>query len=209
MKEKILNQARLLYNAKGLSNVTARVICDHLKISLGSFSYHFPDKKNIIHGLYNAMVEEIQAVYNSIQHKQPTITTYLDSHKATFLIQEKYKFFYLNLFEILTNNMQIKTSFTKRRQQEISMAKQSLHHYMNAGVLKNNLSENDIKKLIDVAQILNNFWPIDSEISTQGNQTDRLVHYMKICCGLLEPYLEKESKTSYYEYFQSLEDKNQ
>ncbi len=208
MKQKILDQARLLYNAKGISNVTTRVICDQLKISLGSFSYHFPDKKRILQQLYEEILDENQKIYDTIQKQKPTINTYLDCHKALFLIQEKYKFFYLNLFEILTNHPKIKEAYFKNRIEETNMAKQVFLYYMQMGILKKDITESQIIRLINVGNILNNFWPIDSELSPKLNQTERLIHYMKICCGLLEPYLEEESRDEYHKYFKMLENKS-
>jgi len=198
------NQARLLYNKNGLSKVTARLICDNLNISLGSFSYHFPDKKKILNSLYEEMLNEIQIIYESIQEKQPSINTYLESHKSLFLIQEKYKFFYLNLFEILTNNPDINKIFSQKRISEINMSKQIFLFYMEKGILKKDITESQIERLINVGQILNNFWPIDSEISPKLKKNDRLIHYMKLCCGLLEPYLEIKSKEEYHNYFRLL-----
>jgi len=207
MKQRILNEARLLYNKNGLSAVTSRIICKSLNISLGSFSYHFSDKKNITLGLYEQMLDEIEAVYTSVQNKAPDITEYLNSHKQLFTIQAKYKFFHLNLFEILTNNSKIKALHTEKRLKEIQMAKQVYKAYMQAGILKKDTSEQHIERLINVGQILNNFWPIDAELAPKRTQKEKLVHYMKICCGLLEPYLEPQSLDQYREYFDNLEQK--
>lgn len=205
MKQKILNQARLLYNKHGLSKVTARLICEKLGVSLGSFSYHFPDKKRILSSLYEEMLNEIQTVSEFIQDKEPTINTYLESHRLLFLVQEKYKFFYLNLFEILTNNPDINKIFTKKRASEIKMSKQLFQLYMEKGVLKKDIPESQIERLLVVGQILNNFWPIDSEISPELERKNRLIHYMKSNCGLLEPYLEVKSEEQYQNYFRQLE----
>lgn len=205
MKQKILNQTRLLYNKNGLSKVTARVICENLGISLGSFSYHFPDKKKILVSLYEEMLSEIQTVYEYIQEKEPNISTYLESHRLLFKVQEKYKFFYLNLFEILTNNPDINKIFSQNRVLEISMSKQLFRLYMEKGILKKDIPETQIERLIVVGQILNNFWPIDSEISPELERKNKLIHYMKSNCGLLEPYLEKKSEEEYHNYFKQLE----
>ena len=205
MKEKILDMARQLYNDHGLSAVTARIICDRLKISLGSYSYHFPDKKNILIDLYNEMLLEIQAIYTSMQTTEPDILTYLDSHRLLFLLQEKYKFFYMNLFEILTNQPEIMHTHKQKRSEEMAMAKQIFLYYMQKGILKTNISESQIERLIHVGEILNNYWPIDAAVSADREESDRLIHYMKICCGLLEPYLESESHMAYNDYFKRFE----
>ena len=112
-KRRILDKSLELFNEKGLASVTVRVICGELNISPGSFSYHFPDKKMVLKTLYKEMLVHKAQVLKDISIHPPTITTYLDAHQNLFLIQESYKFFYLNLFEILTNNPEIKTIYSQ------------------------------------------------------------------------------------------------
>lgn len=202
-KKKILNTARILYNKKGLNNVTARTICEKLKISLGSYSYHYPDKKVIIKSLYLELQKEIQNIYSVVKNEEPSIITYLDTHKELFKIQSKYKFFYLNLFEILSNYETIKTDFTQNTSNERVLVEQTLNYYIEKGILTSNLNKKNIERLINVGQILNNFWAIDVEISS--NKNIELSYYMEICCGLLEPYLESESLNKYHDYFSRIE----
>ena len=114
-RTKILNKTRILYNKKGMQNVTARVISQSLNVSLGSFSYHFPDKRIIVKSLYHNLQMELQNMYSSMRNEPASITTYLETHKQLFKIQSKYKFFYLNLFEILLNNEELKEDFSSRQ----------------------------------------------------------------------------------------------
>jgi len=203
-KIKILSKARVLYNKKGLNNVTARVICDNLNISLGSFSYHYPDKKVIIKSLYQELQKELQSMYSIVKNEKPSIITYLETHKELFKIQKKYKFFYLNLFEILSNYEEIRTNYLQNTSNERILAKQMLEFYIQKGILIKSLNEKDIERIINVGQILNNFWTIDVEISS--NKNIELPHYMKICCGLLEPYLENPSLIKYKNYFKDFKE---
>ncbi len=202
-KKKILNTARILYNKKGLNNVTARMICENLKISLGSYSYHYPDKKVIIKSLYIELQQELQNMYSVVKNEKPSIITYLDTHKELFKIQSKYRFFYLNLFEILSNYETIKTDFIQNTSNERVLAEQILEYYIKKGILIRSLNKKNIERIINVGQILNNFWAIDAEISS--NKNIELSYYMEICCGLLEPYLESESLKKYHEYFSRIE----
>lgn len=200
-KDKILSTARILYNEKGLNNVTARMICEKLGISLGSYSYHYPDKKIIIISLYQELQKELQNMYLIVKSEKPSILTYLETHHKLFNIQSKYKFFYLNLFEILSNYKTIKTHFSNNTINERILAEQMLEYYIEKGILSKNLNKKNIQRIINVGQILNNFWAIDSEI--KSNQKIELPYYMEICCGLLEPYLEPESLNKYKEYFKN------
>ncbi len=84
------------------------------------------------------------------------------------------------------------------------MARQVFKHYMDMGILKKDISAEQMERLINVGQLLHTFWPIDSEIASEVPQNHRFMHYMKICCGLLEPFLELPSKEAYHNYFNRL-----
>lgn len=202
-KEKILDTARLLFNEHGVDKVSARNICSEMGISPGNFSYHFPDKDEIVIDLYHMMTREMYTVLSAIPMDNVSIRYYLESHKQLFLIQEKYKFFYLNLFEIVTHHDAIRSSYLNNSKAERKMAYQLLQVYIEKGVIKKGVT-NHFERMIDVGQILNNAWIIDAEILFKGNKKKKLEHYMKICCGLLEPYLTEEALEEYRSYFENL-----
>jgi len=204
MKEKILNKSRLLYNKYGLNKVTARIICEELNISLGSFSYHFPDKKVIIYLLYEKLQNEIQTLYTNVQTTEPDILVYLETHKKIFLIQEKYQFIYLNLFEILTQDKKLMKLHIENKNNEREIAKRMFKFYSQTGILKKEINEKEIEQLINLGQIVNDFWLVDSLISSIKIKSKKLSHYMQICCGILEPYLEEGSHKKYTKFFNQL-----
>ena len=203
-REKILNTSRILFNKLGIDNVSARIICGELKISLGNFSYHFPNKSKIISDLFQNMILENHTVLESLGGNEISIVAYLDAHRQLFLIQEKYRFFFLNLFEILTHHQDIRESYLSNSRAEKKMAKDRLYLYASEGVLKKGIKEEVYDRLISVGQILNNSWLVDAEFLYKGNQKKKLNYYMGICCGLLEPHLTDASRKQYNEYFNSL-----
>jgi AcrR family transcriptional regulator len=203
-KEKILDTSRILFNKVGIDNVSARAICEELNISPGNFSYHYPNKNKIISDLFQSMVAENYSVFESMAANDVSITAYLDGHKQLFMIQEKYKFFYLNLFEILTHNGDIREIYQRNAKAERKMATELLHLFSNKGVLKKGIKEEHYERLINVGRILTNSWLVDAELLYKGNQKKKLAHYLTICCGLLEPYLTETSLKQYNDYFNSL-----
>lgn len=203
-KDRILDAARLLFNKNGLDKVSARTICTELNISPGNFSYHFPDKNKIILDLFEMMVAESHSVLAAIPRDEVSIILYLESHKQLFLIQDKYKFFYLNLFEIITHNEEIKASYLNNSKIERKIAQELLTLYVSRGILKKGIKEPQFERMINVGQILNNSWLIDAEILFRGDQKGKLRYYMSICCGLLEPYLTEASRNEYDNYFRNL-----
>src|SRR5688572_9284450 len=102
-KQRILEAARELLNRTGIDNVSARTICSELNISPGNFTYYYSNKNEVIADIYKMMRSDMEAVLAPIAGGEPSIVSYLQIHQQLFLIQDKYKFFYLNLFEILTS----------------------------------------------------------------------------------------------------------
>src|SRR6478609_4581761 len=110
-KDRILEASCEIFNARGIDNVSTRTICDRLKISPGNFTYYYTNKNQIVADLYTRMREECQVALGAMSEGTPDILTYLQMHQKLFQIQDKYKFFYLNLFEILTTNPEIKDAY--------------------------------------------------------------------------------------------------
>ena len=208
LKTKILEASRELFNKEGVKKVTVRDICNALKISPGSFSYHFPDKdkkEKIVTELYKMMLGEILEVVGAIPRDDASIIYFLESHKQLFMVQKKYKFFYLNLFDVLNSHAEIKAIYLQNIQVERQMAKQLLELYVQKGVLKEGIEARQFERLVNVGQMLNNSWAVDAELHTQRTGKEQLVYYMNICCGLLEPYLTPPSLKEYQAYFDALE----
>ena len=204
-KRKILDTARHLFNEQGLKQVTARAICKEIGISPGSFSYHFPDKSRIIATLYTEMREEMAAAVGDLATAEVSVLTYLETHRRHFKIQIAYRFFYLNLFEIMTQYPEIGDQYRQSTQQERVMARQMILYYIQSGIIKPDLSPTEIDRIINVGQILNNFWALDAELMQNLTGNGQQAYYMQICCGLLEPYLMPDSLQIYRDYFVELE----
>lgn len=203
-KERILGAALELFNAVGIDNVSTRTICDKLKISPGNFTYYYTNKNQVVADLYLCMRSENEAIFVSLKDSSPGIITYLQTHQQLFQIQEKYKFFFLNLFEILTTNPELKDAYLQASRHERKTAIEMLRAYSQLGVLKKGISEETYEKLVNVGQILNNAWLTDAEILYKGNHKSKMKYYMGICCGLLEPYLTEKALKEYREFFSNL-----
>jgi AcrR family transcriptional regulator len=203
-KDKILDGARKLFNIKGIPNVSVRDICGEVNISAGNFSYHFPSKDTIVVQLYQKMLQEIGEVIAAIPRDQVNILFYLESHKQVFHIQIRYKFIYLNLYEVLSNYPEIRQTYLKNHLFEREMASELLNLYVSKGVLKKGISVDHFERMLNVGQILNNAWLVDAEIQFKNNKKGQLAYYMKICCGILEPHLTEASLKEYHRYFKNL-----
>ena len=191
-------------------SVSVRNICDDkaLQISPGNFTYYFNSqnsKGELLEELYNKMINEIYQVVSAIPVDHASIVYFLETHRQIFFIQHKYKFFYLNMFQILTHFERLRKLYLQRYEMDRMYARQMVQLYQEKGVLISNLDESIIEKIIDLGYILNNSWLLDAEIHFQGDMQKKMRHYLEICCGRLEPYLTSKAKKEYDAYLSDLD----
>lgn len=154
--------------------------------------------------LYESMVEEIQQLIAAIAFEDARVHYFLETHKALFLIQKKYRFFYLNFFEIIKHYPEVKALYLERYRQEKAFALASLQRYMEKGVIRKDVRKEELDRIIEVGYVLNNSWAVDAEIHFEGDEQEKLIHYLALCCGRLEPYLTPQAREEYLAYFHQL-----
>jgi len=203
-KEKILETSRHLFNTQGLAATPVRAICEAMAISAGNFSYHYPNKDQIVIDLYTRMQEEIQEGIANMELDTRHFRGYLETHRLFFEIQTKYKFFYLNLFEIMTHYPAVKTAYLKTIQHDKLTARRLLQQYQEHGVIRKHIAEDYLDRALQIAHILDTAWLTEAEISFKGNEKKKLKYYLGICCSLIEPFLTEKSLKEYRLYFEEI-----
>ena len=64
--EKIRNQALILFNDKGVDQVSSLEISQALTISYGNLTYHYKKKDDIVLALYSQMQQELNTAINRL-----------------------------------------------------------------------------------------------------------------------------------------------
>lgn len=203
-KDKILYEAQELFNKNGIRKVSVRSISDALQISVGNFTYHFPTKKNLIVELYCKMIAEIEETGMHIMISKESILFFLEYHKQIFKIQNSYKFFYLNNFELLNAFGELRQAYLQHRERQKTMILELFQHYVDEGVFEKNIDEIAFERLISIGQMVDTFWIVDAEISFKGSEKKKLVHYLELCCSLIENYLTPAAFQEYKSFFENL-----
>ncbi len=200
--DKILLTAKNLFNKDGLANVSVRDICRHLGISVGNFTYHFPNKDQLMIQLYYNMVAELEEGPKQVEAPTESVLFFLQYHQHIFKIQNRYKFFYLNTFELLKNHPEIKKAYLQHIQRERKFIEELMQRNIEAGVFEKTMTHDVAKKIIRVGQMVNIAWITDAEISFNGNEKNMLKHYLELCCSIIEPYLMPSAREEYEKFFQ-------
>ncbi|CCN47604.1 putative Transcriptional regulator, TetR family [Vibrio nigripulchritudo MADA3029] len=118
-KLKIVLTALELFNERGERNVTTNHIAENLNISPGNLYYHFRNKQEIIQSIYDIYENELltSLAPRESDNSVDLFETYMGS---IFNMMWKYRFFYSNLPEILSNDAELhaRYSSTQKRLRE-------------------------------------------------------------------------------------------
>lgn len=197
-KDKIKNRSRELFNSKGFKNVTLREVANELSISYGNVTYHFKTKKQLIFCLYEDMLKETEEIIKTFDHHN-LFKGILDAPKITFKISMRYLFFYVDFIEIKRSY----SDLSSRLEQDNSARKkgylQILQQLKIQGLLREELTDNDLNYLMDLSGAMRTFFFINlnpNDFSNQGLE-NRYVTYVN---NLIFPYLTREGIKKYKSY---------
>ena len=112
-REKILSASRQIFNNKGYSNVTIRMIALELEISSGNLNYHFKKREDILEALYFEMVEEFDERVKQLGKRELTLQTIKNDIQESMERMVEYHFFWTDLYNLLRLNSKINTHFQK------------------------------------------------------------------------------------------------
>jgi len=110
-RENILSTARQLFNIKGYSNVTIRMIAIELEISSGNLNYHFKKREDILEALYFEMVTEFDTRVKGLAKRELTLQNIRNDIQASMERMVDYHFFWTDLYNLLRLNNNIKSHF--------------------------------------------------------------------------------------------------
>lgn len=207
-KDKILKTSLDLFNKNGIDKVSIREIAREMNISDGNLRYHFPKqnaKNAIIYRLYEKMMEEMEKVMSPPPGVQITIHYELVKMRERFQIQNKYKFFFLNLVDICRDIEPIRQNFLQRTltfQMNFKLSSDSL---FEGGYLKiDNYEELEEKGMhyFSIFNMLCNFWATDANMRGDLVSEDVVEYYFRISCSLIKPLLSEKGLEEYFAFFE-------
>ena len=115
-KDKIVFTALELFNQQGERNITTNHIAAHLAISPGNLYYHYRNKQEIVRAIFKLYSSELLERFTPPYGEQESLALlkqYLDS---IFTLMWKYRFFYINLPEILRRDEQLHQEYIEVQQ---------------------------------------------------------------------------------------------
>ena len=194
-RDRILSMARQLFNEEGVNQVSAKAIAARLNISDGNLRYHFRTKEDIIYGLYQALVEQLNQQFDQYRQRISLSGMFQALH-FTFTQFEQYRFLLLNFTDIMRQYATIRNHYQQlyqaRQQQFLGAVKQLI----GAGIFREEISEQQYKHLMAHFNIVSDFWLAHAEILYRG-QGNQLTHFTHLTFSLVVPYLTEAGLREY------------
>lgn len=195
-RDRILETSLFLFNEEGEQNVTTVDIANEMDISPGNLYYHFRGKEVIIESLYNSFEHEITSILRAPLKKTLNLQDYWFYIYVVFEEIYKFRFFYLNLSDILQRN----PGLDKRFKRIVNFKKQAIETICQdlAERTSITLSNADSKLLGDSVTVTMLYWFSYQKLLNPTDKSNIQIHKgVYQVMSLINPYFGENQKQFY------------
>lgn len=182
-KQYIADKALALFNEKGFVNVRLQHIADAAFVSVGHLAYHFKNKDAITELLY----DELRTGQEQLLNEFRVVPLFEDINRylaATFQLQSRYIFFYLDTLEIIRAYPEIKTKHNKHVQWQLAQLQLMLDFNIARGSIVP-LGPEQVKDTAWQMRSLMDSWRYIRR--TEGDLPDNEAAFLQQVWSLLKP----------------------
>ncbi|HQO04160.1 MAG TPA: TetR/AcrR family transcriptional regulator [Spirochaetota bacterium] len=185
----IIETALKLFNDEGAYRVTTNHIADKAGISPGNLYYHFRNKEEIIREIFQRILARFDRLWGD-DTGSINAGGFADIFGETCNIYYEYRFFYLEITQLLGHDADLKKIYEKNREKRFHQEREMYRTLIDTGILMEPESEQELSQLITIGWIISDFWL--SYLCTSGRTITResVREYMVHVFRLLKPYLE-------------------
>ena len=193
-RDRIIDTAITLFNAKGSRSVSTNHIAKAAGISPGNLYYHFRNKEEIIRAILDKMDALGQEQFLGITETPPSNA--LEVFEQTFsFIQEfnrKFLFFKRELPILVMNDPTLKERFKNTHQTTLAMIRANVDSAVEQGVMKT-LNEKDRGLLSEMAWMITLFWLNYLEVAGEETSDNNLKKGIDVIRLLVKSFLAETS----------------
>ncbi len=115
-RDKIIQAALELFNTQGERNITTNHIAAHLGISPGNLYYHFRNKEDIIHSIFDEYVNYLSDHFQPHPDGKITLGVMMSYLDAMFETIWRFRFLYYSLPTLLSRDPELHKKYMKFQQ---------------------------------------------------------------------------------------------
>jgi AcrR family transcriptional regulator len=188
-REKILHTALVLFNEKGVSQISSRNVSEELGISYGNLTYHFPKKEDVIMALYEQMQRKINEQFTLLEKQIFGLHFVLDNLKAIFKVLYEYKFVCLGFAYLNREFDEIRQDTLVQFEYRRKLLEKMATFLAQNGFLRPENVPNETKSKIHNLLHIMHFWILDAEIFYKGTEEHKVGYYLEMFFNAVRPSL--------------------
>jgi len=207
-RDKILEAALELFNDNGVSEISSRNISEHLGISYGNLTYHFPKKDGIISALYRMMQQELAETFKVMLSELDDFGGMMINLQVVLKVYFKYKFLFLGFAKVNRRMDSMKRDAQMQNNNRKKLLRQLTDNMISRGLLKEERTEGFYDKVIHNMLIILNSSIADAEFFYDGAEENKILYYSDLLYSYVVPHLSQEGFDAFNEYYIQMMNQN-
>ncbi|WP_281222576.1 TetR/AcrR family transcriptional regulator [Photobacterium sanguinicancri] len=177
-RDRIIMAALELFNERGESNVTTNHIAAHLGISPGNLYYHFRNKEEIIHSIFDEYASDLRTRFQPQSEFDATAESLLQYLDAVFMLMWRYRFFYANLPNILRRDEGLQSKYLAAQENLHQNMMALMESFKQGGLL--DLDDRELLSLTNTLKLVASSWICYQTTQAPGAQITKTVIYQGV-----------------------------
>ena len=193
MKERIISTSMELFNRSVVHRITTNHIIDELKISPGTFYYHFKNKEEIIRNIFSGITSDFQDLISGAT-ADSGFNEFIKIIRGIYRLYYKYRFFYYDISMILDRDEALADDYRNNYNLKAQMLKDFTILLEQRGMLKKFRSSDDREIYLQNQWILTDFW-LSFRKASSGTDSEEIMieEGVKSYLGYLKGYMTDEA----------------
>lgn len=186
-RDRIIQASIELFNEHGERQITTNHIAAHMGISPGNLYYHFRNKNDIIHHIFEAYKTQLDQCIAPFEAGHNNIEFLRKTFDAVFELMWRFNFFYSNLPDILSRDDKLRENYLDVQVKQSQHIVDVITQLKKAQVL--NIPERDVADFVNGIKLTITFWI--SYLKTQPTITQCDQDIVKVYKPKLSDKIEK------------------
>jgi AcrR family transcriptional regulator len=184
---RVLDAAIGLFNEHGTSAVSTNRIAEACSISKGNLHYHFRTKHEIIQGIFQRVVAEMNGGWYQ-DHLQPTIRHMAEMFARQVLLIYEYRFFYREMPALLRDDPELMERNRRNRERRMGALEDFFLQLDRSGALRLGGDRELIRSLVHSTWIISDNWLNSQEFAGYSLDEESVLAGYHLILDILRPY---------------------
>lgn len=196
IKLRILEEAKKLFNDRGVSNVSIREISREVGISHSNLIYHFKDKNALLSGLHQQILTAAIQLNQEVSGEEDTLRSIFISTLKGFDIIYDFRFFMIDFNFILKDHKELHDQIKEIESLRFKMYMEKIIKMTEENTLREEIYESEYENFITLLRVYSDYWVSSSHIY-DDNPQNSVKKYARLFLTHFYPYLTRNGREKF------------